>query len=204
MKRSPSLLAATVALLLAGCGGGGGIAGASWDSSSNLAEVEAYPAHISPRLRETVQANACGSSHDDAQEFAQRFEDVFTDFVFNIERLDEVPVLLPGTGIEVSFRDRTFVAVRHGEPLISEPLPTVFSMRPPELGIGELGGNPVILLRNRSRSSTGRHFVAIYALDGTALYRSVLVAWQVWDIEPTDAGIALVGCGETRLITAAE
>jgi hypothetical protein len=32
----------------------------------------------------------------------------------------------------------------------------------------------------------------------------VLVAWQVWDIEPTDAGIALVGCGETRLITAAE
>jgi hypothetical protein len=203
MNKAPLLLAATAALLLTGCGGGG-IGGASWDSSSNLAEVEAYPTQVSARLREIVQENACGSSQEGAHGIEQRFEDVFADFAFSIERLEDVPVLLPGTDIEVSFRDRSFVATRNGEPLISEKLPAVFSMRPPELGVGELGGRPVILLRSRSRASTGRHFFAIYALDGTALYRSVLVAWQVWDITPMDAGIVLIGCGETRVITAAE
>jgi hypothetical protein len=197
------LLAAGVALILAGCGGAWGLAGASWDSAGDLAEVDSYKAHIATGLTAIVQDNPCGSAVDDTFGVEQRFEDVFSDFPFSIERLEAAPVELPGTAITVAFRDRTFVATDNGRPLISETLPAVFSMRPSALGVGQLAGRPVILLVNRSRATTGRVFVAVYALeDGTTLYRDALSSGQVWDIQPSAGDIAVIGCGETRRITA--
>jgi hypothetical protein len=178
------------------------LAGASWDSAGDLAEVDSYQAHIAPGLTATVQDNPCGSAVDDAFGVEQRFEDVFSDFAFSIERLEAAPVELPGTAITVAFRDRTFVATDNGQPLITETLPAVFSMRPPALGVGQLGGRSVILLVNRSRATTGRVFVAVYLLDGTTLYRDALSSGQVWDIQPSADGIDVIGCGETRRIMA--
>ena len=196
------LLAAGAILILAGCGGGWGVAGASWDSDDDLAEVDAYEGHIASGLTEVVRDNPCGSAVAGSFGVQQRFDDVFSDFPFSIERLEAVPVELPETSITVAFRDRTFVATDNGRPLISETLPAVFSMRPPALGVGQLGGRPVILLINRSRATTGRVFVAVYSMDGATLYRDVLGSGQVWDIQPSGGGIDVIGCGETRRITA--
>jgi len=195
------LLAAGTSLMLAGCGAGWGLAGASWDSARDLAEVESYEAHIAAGLTETVQDNSCGNAGDTTFAVEQRFDDVFNDFAFSIERLEAVTAL-PGTAIEVAFRDRTFVATDNGKPLISETLPAVFGMRPAALGVGDLGGRRVILLINRSRATTGKAFVAVYALDGTTLYRNALSSGQVWDILPSAGGIDVIGCGETGRIAA--
>lgn len=193
-----------LAVLVTGCDsdGGGGIAGASWDSKKKIAEVENYQGYVSEKLSESVLENQCrGRSKETWVGISQHFDDIFRSFTFHVERLEGNAVEIPSLGLEVSFNDREFIARKDGTALIQEKLPSVFVMHPMRLGADTLGGIPVIMVVNKSRASTGRYFVAIYAQDGTLLYRNVLIAWQVWDIERTTNSINILGCSETRQIT---
>lgn len=199
----PRMVAPALLLALAGCGG---IGGAGWDSERDVAEAEGYPPLLAPRLTETVVANDCRTMGDAYLEKYQRaFETIFDDFDYSVQRFGNEPVVLPGTAVEVSFRDElTYVARAGATPLISERLPAVFYMHPPALGVGRLSGMQVLLFDARSRATTGLHFVAIHALDGTPLYRRVLGSGEVRDIRPAGSAIEIVGCGDTRRISIAE
>lgn len=199
MRNGPLLL---LALLVAGCDSGGGIAGASWDSKKNIAEVEKYQGYISAQLSEEVIGNQCrGRSQETWAGISQHFDDIFRSFSFHLDLLEGSASEIPGLGLDVSFKEREFIAKKGGTPIIQEKLPSVFVMHPMRLGVDKLGSDPVIMVVNKSRASTGRYFVAIYAQDGTPLYRNVLIAWQVWDIERTANNINILGCGETRRIS---
>lgn len=195
---------AFLAMLAVGCDNdsSGGIAGASWDSKKNIAEIENYKGYISPQLTEDIVENQChGRSEETWAGISQHFDDIFRSFAFRLERLEANPVQIPSLGLEVSFKDREFLAKKNNAVLIREKLPAVFVMHPMRLGVDKLGGVPVIMAVNKSRASTGRYFVAIYSQDGTPLYRNVLIAWQVWDIERNVNSINILGCSETRRVT---
>ncbi len=191
-----------LALVMVGCDSGGGIAGASWDSRKNIAEIENYQGYISPQLSEEVTENQCrGRSKETWAGISQHFEDIFRSFHFHLDRLEGRASKIPDLGLDVSFKEREFMAKKDGTPTIQEKLPSVFVMHPMRLGVDKLGSDPVIMVVNKSRASTGRYFVAIYAQDGTPLYRNVLATWQVWDIERTANDINILGCSETRRIS---
>lgn len=135
-------------------------------------------------MSEEVIENQChGRSQETWAGISQQFDDIFRSFEFHREGLETRPLELPGLGLEVSFKDREFLARKNGAVQIREKLPSVFVMHPMQLGADKLGGVPVIMVVNKSRASTGRYFAAIYAQDGTLLYRNILTVWQVWDIE---------------------
>jgi hypothetical protein len=198
--RIPSLL--VLACLTCACERfGGGIAGASWDSQRDRAEVENYQGYTSPRLSEVVVGNNCnGNSSDTFAGISQHFEDIFRTFSFHHEGIGSTPVEIPNTGAITSFAGGNFKIEKAGKLLVQEPLPAVFR-RPMWLGCDTLSGVPVIMVINKSRASTGRRFVAIYTFDGTLLYRNVLVTWQVWDIKRNANTIEILGCSETRKIS---
>lgn len=198
-----TLIFLLLTILAPGCDrdSAGGVAGASWDSKKDVAETPNYQGYISPMLSEAVIKNQCHSASSETRAgIAQHFEDIFRSFAFHLEGLEGPPVALGSPGLEASFVNREFLVKKEGEVLIRELLPPVFVMHPMWLGIDELGSVPVIMVANRSRASTGRYFVAIYMLDGTPLYRNVLIAWQVWDIKREANNIDILGCGETREI----
>jgi hypothetical protein len=187
--------------IIVSCDGGGGIAGASWDSKKAIAEANNYQSYISPRLSETIIKNQCsGNSKDKWAGISQRFEDIFRSFTYNLERLELSRVELANFKLTASFANHELVVRNNDEIIIKENLPSVFVMHPMRLGIDEVDGTPLIMVVNKSRSSTGRYFVAIYELDGTPLYKNVLIAWQVWDIRREQNYIDILGCGETRRI----
>lgn len=197
--RAASIL--VLAVLTTGCDTGGGIAGASWDSKKHLAEVENFQGYVSPQLSEEVFGNQCrGRSKETWAGISQHFENIFRSFSFQVGRLEENETEIPHLGLKASFKDREFIAKKDGSVLIKEKLPAVFVMHPMRLGVDKLGNEPVIMVVNKSRASTGRYFVAIYKQDGTLLYRNVFVAWQVWDVELATNNISILGCGETRRI----
>jgi hypothetical protein len=197
-------------VLVPGCDGGSqgiGIAGASWDSKDTLAELEMFQPYISPRIAEVVVENECractseGCSSKTWAGISQHFEDIFRSFAFHVYRLEGTPISIPTLGLEASFVNKQFELTRNGEVITRESLPTAFGMHPTRLGVDKLGGAPIIMIVNKSRATTGRYFVAIYDSDGAALYRNVLIAWQVWDIEWKARSINILGCSETRTIT---
>ena len=197
------LVSLSVAVL--SCDGGGGIAGASWDSRKAIAEVDKYKSFISPKLSETIIKNECiGKSEATWAGISQHFEDILRTFSFNLERLEQKKTDLTNFGLSASFGNHELIIRKDERVIIKENLPSVFVMHPMRLGIDEVNGVRVIMVVNKSRASTGRYFVAIYELDGTPLYKKVLIAWQVWDIKREQNYIDILGCGETRRIKIAK
>ena len=201
MNRIILVILIIFSVIVLSCDSGGGIAGASWDSKKAIAEVNNYQSYISPRLSETIMGNECiGKSEDTWAGISQHFEDILRTFSFNLERLEMHQTELANFGLSASFGNHELV-IRKGERIIiKENLPSVFVMHPMRLGIDEVNGVPAIMVVNKSRASTGRYFVAIYELNGTPLYKNVLIAWQVWDIRLEQNYIDILGCGETRRI----
>ena len=177
-------------LLTVGCIAGGGL-----DSKKDIEEANNYQRYISPRLSEEIIKNQISCRQP------AHFEDIFRSFSFHKERIEKRPVELSEFGLTATFKEHEFLVRRKEEVLIKEHLPAVFNMHPMRLGIDKLAGIPVIMVVNKSRASTGRYFIAIYMLDGTPLYKNVLVAWQVKDINRDDIFIDILGCGETRRFT---
>ncbi len=174
---------------------GGGIAGGGMDSKRNIEEVKNYQGYIAPLVSEKIIKNQIKCDQ------LTHFEDIFRFFSFHLERIDKYPVDLTEFGLTAFFKDYQFVVKKKGEIIIKEHLPSVFNMHPIRLGIDKLAGIPLIMVVNKSRASTGRYFIALYMLDGTPLYKNVLVAWQVKDINRGDNFIDILGCGETRRLT---
>jgi hypothetical protein len=182
-------------MLLALLTTGFSVAGGGLDSKKNIEEANNYQRYISPRLSEELIKNQISCSQP------AHFEDIFRSFSFHKERIEKRPVELSEFGFTATFKEHEFLVRRKEEVLIKEHLPTLFNMHPMRLGIDKLAGIPVIMVVNKSRSSTGRYFIAIYMLDGTLLYKNVLKAWQVTDIKRDDSSIDVLGYGETRRFT---
>jgi hypothetical protein len=188
----------TLLLLMASGCDGGGVAGAGRDPDQGKIEADNYPGYVSPRLSENVLQNQCNG-----QTFAglsQHFEDTLRSFAFHLEMVGQTPIELANYGLQASFKNHELLVKKNDEVLIKQTLPSVFAAEP-MLGIDEMGGLKVIMVADRSRSTTGRYFVAIYSLDGTPLYKKVLKAWQVWDIDKDARHIDILGCSETRRIS---
>lgn len=190
-------------LLLTACDEiGGGIAGASWDSKGAIEEVERYPQYAAPSVEEVVLRNHChGRSVETWAGISQHFDDILRSFEFSVPEVGSKPVVLPEPGLVASYDGRTFTVERDGSTVIREQLPAVFSDRPMHLAVDTLNGRRVIFVASRSRASTGRRFVALYTVDGQPLYRDVLIAWQLWDVEHAGDHIDLLGCSETRRLS---
>lgn len=153
-----------------------------------------------PRKRKIIGNECIGKSKDTWADISQHFEDILRTFSFNLERLEMHQTELANFGLSACFSNHE-LAIRKSERfIIKENLPSVFVMHPMRVGIDEVNGVPVIMVVNKSRASTGRYFVAIYELDGTPLYKNVLIAWQVWDIKRGQNYIDILGCSETRRI----
>ncbi|MDD3591970.1 MAG: hypothetical protein PHO65_04980 [Sulfurovum sp.] len=182
-----------VLFILVGCDGGFGIGGASWDSEKSVDEVNHYKSYISPRLNEETK-------YKESEGVTQHFGDILRTFEFNKQRVEE-NVELNEYDLLASFKNHRLVVKSKESTLITEELPSVFIMHPIRLGIGSLDGEKMQMVINKSRSTTGRYFVAIYTLDGEVLYRNVLTAAQVWDVNKTNNFIDIIGCRETRRIT---
>ena len=174
---------------------GGGIAGGGIDPKRSIEEVNNYQGYISPLISEQIIKNQIKCDQ------LTHFEDIFRFFSLHVARIDKHPVELTEFGLTVSFQNHEFFVQNKEKVLIKEHLPSVFNMHPIRLGIDKLAGIPVIMVVNKSRASTGRYFVALYMLDGTPLYKNVLVAWQVKDINRGDNFMDILGCGETRRLS---
>jgi|CXWL01.1.fsa_nt_gi hypothetical protein len=170
--RIVSLLPSLV--LLVGCDSYG-VAGASRDSKRRLADVNNYKPFMSSSISEQVirAPNPIVTQH---------FEDIFRSFALSAPRIDGNPVTLPSHGLTATFKNHELIIQDKHKILVNDPLPSVFDMHPLRLGVDEIGGVKVIMVVNKSRASTGRYFVALYRLDGTALYKRILTTGQVWDI----------------------
>jgi hypothetical protein len=184
------------------CNDGGGIAGASWDSKKAIAEVNNYQSYISAGVSETILKNECSCKSEETWGgISQHFDDIMRTFSLNIGHLGNTETELANFGLSARFSNHKLVIRKSGKNIIEENLPSVFVMHPMRLGIDKVSGTSVIMVINKSRASTGRYFVAIYGMDGTPLYRNVLIAWQIWDIKREQDYIDIEGCGETRRIT---
>jgi len=174
---------------------GGGIAGAGRDSGSRRRAVDNYEGMRSPLIRVSVFDNPPLPTPK------QHFPDILRSFPISVERVDERIIHIPHTNFRAQYKRNRF-KLRNGDTVvIEEQLPAVFNMHPLRIGVGTLGGRGIVMLINKSRSSTGRYFVAIYGQDGEDLYKRVLRTGDVWDVKATADAIDLIGAKKTRRIT---
>ncbi|MEJ0084414.1 MAG: hypothetical protein WDO72_01920 [Pseudomonadota bacterium] len=183
-------------LALAACSeqGAPGIGGAAFDDQRLVAEVNGYPGFVAPIMSEEVSGSCPGSA-------TQQFDKMFADFRESYTTNGEKPVELGTHQLQVSFASQVFVIAHGQNELVREQLPRAFYMEEMWVGIDQVDGNDVIVVSTRTRSTTGRYFVGLYSLAGEPLYRRVLSAGDVWDIEHSDAGIVVLGACSKRLLS---
>lgn len=194
--------ATVVALLLTPVTGcryiGGGVAGASFDPIWQVKAAERYPVMVSSNRLTVSVARLTG------EQPPQLFDGIMHAFPVRQDRIKGSFTPINGTGFEARYRKQC-LQIRSGPALlIREELPKVFNMHPVRLGIGTVASQPVIMVVNKSRASTGLYFVGLYTDQGVALYRAVLGSGQVWDIRLTETGIDILGHSETRSIVLKE
>jgi len=131
----------------------------------------------------------------------QLFAEIMDKFPIHEEHIDEAWTPVVGTSFNARFREHRFELREDDIVVVSETLPKIFNMHPVRLGMGTVASTPVILIVNKSRSSTGLYFVGLYTAQGFPLYKAVLGAGQVWDIRPSDGGINILGHSEIRRIS---
>ncbi|MEI8140267.1 MAG: hypothetical protein WCI03_10410 [bacterium] len=163
------LVLATVAGLLtvAGCRYiGGGIAGASYDPTWQVRAARLYGEGVaSNRLAVTV-APLTG------EEPPQLFGGIMHAFPIREEMVGETFVPVAGTGLAARYSKNRFEILRDKVTVISEELPRLFNMHPVRMGMCTLSSQPVIMIVNKSRSSTGLYFVTLYTAAGVPLNHS--------------------------------
>lgn len=174
---------------------GGGIAGAGYDSAARRRAVDNFKGTTSRVIRERIIDN------DPRVRPKQHFADVMRSFPTNVERVEDAWIHIPDTNFEARYALNTFVLRAAGRVIVNQKLPAVFNMHPVRLGVGTLGGRGIIMIRNKSRATTGRKFVGIYAHNGEVLYTRVLRGYESWDVKATDDAIEIIGSNKTRRIT---
>ena len=183
-------------LALAACAerGAPDVGGAAFDEKSLVAEVNSYPSFIAPIVSEDVSESCPGTA-------TQQFDKMFDDSRESYSTSGAKPVELGTHQLQVSFANQVFIIANGQKELVRNQLPRAFYMDEMWVGIDQLGGNDVIAVSTRTRSTTGRYFVGLFTLDGEPLYRRVLTAGDVWDIKRSDAGIVVLGACSKRLLS---
>ncbi|MCE9581264.1 MAG: hypothetical protein K8T20_01980 [Planctomycetes bacterium] len=183
MRRILVLLSGSVALsVVTGCGFG--IAGAGWDSDSSVLEAMRYWT----RLGEGVSVVATSAPRGQSQQHVGSRLSEFPNFT----RLDDGEQRTIET-CELEFSHQRFT-MRKGEVhLIDVQLPSIFYMHGLEVGSDEVAGRRIWVISSHSRATTGLVFVGIYGENGEILFDAVLRSGEVWDIQETERGIAILG-----------
>jgi hypothetical protein len=119
-------------------------------------------------------------------------------FPVQVESLAEETVSIPGSSLSARYDKRVLTLYDHGVLALSQELPAVFDVRPVQLGHGVFSGRSVVMIANRSRSSTGLCFVGVYTTGGGALYTAVPKASDVWDVRASGDAIDILGARRVR------
>lgn len=197
MKAGLLMLAAVAGFLtVAGCQYvGGGIAGASYDPIWQVRAARLYVEVVASN-RVSVAVTPQPGEHP-----PQLFEGIMHAFPIREERVWEAFVPVTGTALAARYSKNHFEIRSDKATVVSEELPRLFNMHPVRMGMGTVSAQPVIMIVNKSRSSTGLYFVALYTAAGEPLYRAVLNAEQVWDISVSDDAIEILGHSEVKRLS---
>ncbi len=171
---------------------GGGIAGASYDPIWRVKSAERYRTTIATNFTECLLTATARTRPE------QHFDDLMRTFPSEVQRVEEAFVSVPNSSFLARYRRRMFELQHEDKTVIIERLPTVFDMHPVRLGMGRLSGVPVVMIANKSRSTSGMYFIGLYTQDGIVLYRCVLRASDVWDVSATENAIDIIGSQATR------
>jgi len=202
-------------LATAGCGCGPdtetgcGFAGASFDAKRVREEVENYEHAYLDQVQVRISANDCfGWRQGTSAAGLMRFDDLLRQFPVNIQlESDAAPVPLGQTGLRAALvyaRDPSgdFHTIRIWDDtgvIVEERLPQAF-LYPVLMGITSIGGREVLVATVRSRSTTGRRFLAMYSPAGSLLYRNVHQSAAIWDVALESDAVVLLGCGQSMHI----
>lgn len=190
------MTAVTLSLAAVGCRYiGGGIAGASFDPIWQVKAAEQYADMVASNRVTVTVARLTGAQPP------QLFDGIMHAFPIRQEHIQSAFVPVADTGLAARYRKNEFELQKNNAPVLCEKLPKVFTMHPVRLGMGTVGSQPVIMIVNKSRASTGLYFVALYTLDGDPMYKAVMKSSQVWDIRTADGMIDIMGWYEIRRIT---
>jgi hypothetical protein len=202
-------------LATAGCGCGPdtetgcGVAGASFDAKRVREEVENYQYAYLDQVQIRTSANNClGWKQGTSAEGLMRLDDPLHRFPVNVAlESNSAPLPLGQTGLRAALvyaRDASggFHTIRiwnNAGVVVEERLPQAF-LYPVLMGITSIGGREVLVATTRSRSTTGRRFLAMYSPAGALLYRNVHLSGAVWDVALEDDAVVLLGCGQSTHI----
>lgn len=184
---------ATILILIFAAGCDVNIGGAGFDNEAIKTELENFPNFMSSKLTESTTKNC----EDQAK---QEFENIFSDFSYTVKRLEGAPQKIT-ENLNAKFSNRVFsITDSNSNTLVTENLPSAFYMHPVRVGVDKVEDQPIIMIVNKSRATTGRFFVAIYLHNGEAIYRKILKASEVWDITIKDNAIRIIGACNTRVV----
>ncbi len=190
------LVAMAVCLAASGCRWiGGGIAGARYDPIWQVRDAKLYGEVVASNKVAVAMAPLTGKQPP------QLFEGITHAFPVRQERVEGALVSLAGTAFATRYSRNRFELQRDGVTIINAKLPKIFNIHPIRLGMGKLAAQSVVMIVNKTRSSTGLYFVALYTAEGERLYSAVLNAGQVWDIRVSDVTIQILGHSEVRRIS---
>jgi hypothetical protein len=136
-----------------------------------------------------------------------RFDDLLRRFPVNVVVQDSAALPLGQTGLRAALvytreASGAFNTIRmwNGPDLVvEERLPQAF-LYPVLMGVTSIAGREVVVVTTRSRSTTGRRFLAMYSPAGELLYRNVHLSGAVWDVALENDAVVLLGCGQSTHI----
>jgi len=173
----PRLFICMMCAVFAGAGCsiiGGGIAGAGWDSVWARRSAENYVGFSSPRVEIKTEASTIHSGLT-WSEFNSLLSSPFpqhgTVSPNQSARLANWEILLRPAHVQITFPDGA---------KLDEPLPSVFRARPFQFAACTLGGEPILILLNRARATTGLCFLGLYTRDGNRLLTRVFPRQAFW------------------------
>ena len=86
----------------------------------------------------------------------QEFENIFSDFSSTVKRIDGSTQEIT-TNLRAKFSNREFTIVTDSsKTIVSEKLPSAFYMHPIRVGIDQINNQPIVMIVNKSRATTGR------------------------------------------------
>jgi len=152
---------------------------------ANVERAKNEPKFISNRLTESITDN-CVSGNK------QAFREMFDEFAYPVGVLSDEELLL--NGLSASYSDLVFTLTNsQNNQIITDRLPAVFFVYNVWIGVDKLGDDTVIFIANKTKSPTGLYFLAVYTLSGESLYRNVLSAAEMWDVDLAPGGFDIIG-----------
>ncbi len=159
---------------------------------ANVERAKVTPKYISNRLTETI-TEKCTSGNK------QAFRNMFDEFAHPVGVLSNEESLI--YGLSATYSDLTFTLTNsQGNQIITDRLPAVFFVYNVWIALDKLGDDDVVFIANRTKSTTGLYFLAVYTLGGEKLYRNVLGAMELWDVKLQARGFDIVGSCNTQMI----